>query len=264
MIKKTILITTFYLALCCSLQASNMMPTPLQDQLKFNLQLAEVDQTNFDIDEEQNKTSSKPNLTGKKKVSVAKTALYSALLPGLGEYKLGHKTKAKIFFSAETVGWLSFAAFKVYGNWKEDDMISFASERANANLSGKNDLYLDMVGFYSNLDEYNALGRVSDRDREFYPNTPEYHWQWTSIDDQQAYRDLKNSMRSADKKSDFVITLLIVNRIVSVIDAVRDAVRFNRNSEDYFGESKKKSKVKFAINPFSKTNQIKLTIAAPF
>lgn len=260
--KKYHLIILALLLFSASVFGNNMADSPIQNQMEYNLLFASDDyEEDFGAPatpENQSETNYKGG-----KVSVAKSALYSALLPGLGEYKMGHKTKGKVFFAAEAVGWLGFAAYRIYGNWKEDDMIEFAYENAGAQLEGKDDTFEDMVGFYYSREEYNSLGRVSDPERPYYPDDPNYDWQWVTSADQASYRDLKNKSRDAFKKSDLVLTLLILNRVVSVIDAVRDAVRINKRI-DSMVDTDNEPKYKFSINPFSRKNMVKLTLYPSF
>ena len=165
--------------------------------------------------------------------SAWRAAAYSALLPGLGEYYVGSRKKARYFFAAEAVSWIGFFAFRTYGSWKKDDYIAFAHEKADAELSGKSDEFHDWVGFYNDIDQFNALGRVSDRDRPYLQDTPENHWRWQSTADRMAYRDLKNSSREAYRRADFMIGVMVLSRIVSIIDAVHDA----RTSGSLFKEA---------------------------
>jgi len=160
--------------------------------------------------------------------SVYTAAALSALVPGGGQYYLGNRRTARYFFAAEAITWIGYAALRTYGNWRRDDYIRFAAVNANAQLDGKSDDFIDLVGFYSDIRDYNTLGRAFDPEREYLPDTPENHWEWQSYDDQREFRDLKNRSREAYRRSDFMIGLAIIDRIISVVDAVRSAGRINR------------------------------------
>lgn len=243
--------------------AVEMQSTPVQQQLKTEIMsvawLAQDDFDDFDVTPAEQQMVDE---RGGKKVSVVKAAMLSALLPGLGEYYVGHKTKARFFFGAEAATWIGFIAFRTYGGWKKDDLIRFAAENAGASLDGKNDEFLDWVGFYRDIDEFNTLGRVSDPDRPYLEDIPENHWLWLSDSDQEAYRDLKNSSREAYRRANFMIGVAIVNRLISVIDSIRDAKRATRRIDDSFSDSKK-LKYKLSLNPLSVSRQINLTIYTP-
>lgn len=246
--------------------AIDLKSSPLEQQLSSNIkQIAYSDDfedfSNDDTNQD-NLNNEQDNNRGKK--SMAKAALYSALLPGLGEHYAGNRGKAKYFFAVEALSWIGFGAFTIYGNVREDDMIDYAAQYASADLEGKDDFYMDMVGFYDNIDQYNSLGRVSDPERPYLTDTPENHWYWQSSADRESYRELKNSSREAFRRADFMIGVMLVNRVVSVIDAIRDVSRANNevSNDDFFGESS--WKVKFSVNPLSTKNQFKVTLMTPF
>ena len=241
-----------------------LKPTPIQDGMSSNIALmSSSDFGDFDDVADKDKNKKDKDVSGGKRVSVARAALYSALLPGLGEYYVGHRQKAKYFFGAEAVTWISFFAFRTYGSWKEDDLIRLANEKANASLEGKDDDFLDWVGFYKDIDEFNTFGRVGDPDRPYLEDTPDNHWRWLSDTDQEAYRDLKNSSREAYRNSNFMIGVAIVNRVISVIDAVRDARRAGRRLDDSFTDAEQ-SKYRLSIDPLSTRQQVTLTVYTPF
>ena len=104
---------------------------------------------------------------------------------------------------------------------------------------------------------------VGDPDRPYLEDTPENHWLWLSDSDREAYRDLKNSSREAYRRSDFMIGVAVVNRIISVIDAVRDAKRANRRLDDSFTNSDGFN-YRFSIDPLDPDTQVTLTIYTPF
>jgi hypothetical protein len=196
-------------------------------------------------------------------ISMKKAVLYSLLLPGLGEHYTGHKTKAKYFFAVEAMSWIGYFTYRTYANWKEDDMIRYAAQYANAQLDGKDDTFQDMVGFYDDIEQYNTIGRVSDPDRPYLYDTPENHWHWATDANREAFRSLKNRAREADRRTDFMIGVAIVNRIISVIDTIRDVKRSKRNfKNNEFSDANKK--FKFDIDPLSYNKQVKLTYYTPF
>ena len=240
--------------------AVEMQPVPIQQQMEAGVtSVAWLAGDDFDVAADE-----QPSVDGRgdRRVSVAKAAFLSALLPGLGEYYVGHRTKARYFFGAEAATWIGFIAFRTYGSWKKDDLIRFAGEYAGASLEGKDDEFLDWVGFYPSIDDFNTLGRVSDPDRPYLEDTPENHWLWLSESDQEAYRDLKNSSREAYRRANFMIGVAIVNRLISVIDAIRDAKRAGRRLDDTFSDTDKWN-YKIKLNPFSASRQISLTIYTP-
>ena len=199
-----------------------------------------------------------------RKISMLKAGLYSALLPGLGEYYVGHKSKARIFFAAEAATWLSFFTFHLYGNLKQEDFIDYAAVNANASLDGKSEEFQDWVGFYDDIDQFNTLGRVQDPERPYLVDNAENHWRWQSVYQQETFRNLKNKSRDAFRKRDFMIGLAIANRVVSIFDAVRDAKRSKREIKDDEFSIVKGIKYRVDIDPFDRDLPLAMTLYKRF
>jgi hypothetical protein len=253
----TIIVLVLVLA-AGGVSAVGLQPTPIQDAMRAGVESdnwrAALDlyfATDQDFEDDFGQS-----VSGKK--SVFKAVLFSTLVPGGGQYYLGNHRSARYFFAAEALTWMGYAAFRTYGNWKKDDYISYAAVHANAQLEGKSDEYADLVGFYDDLRAYNTVGRVGNPERPYYPDIPKYHWQWQSTQDQRTYRDLKNRSREAYRRADFMILIAVVDRVISVIDAVWGVRRANRRLSS--ASPKKRPDVQFSINPFSSSRQVSLTI----
>lgn len=162
--------------------------------------------------------------TGRK--SALKAGLLSFVVPGAGQWYLGAKKRSSYYFAAEGAIWGSFAAFSIYSDWKDDDARRLGESRAGAQLEGKDDQFLDLVGFYESVDEYNTLGRIIEPTRPYYlPTDPSTYWRWESNDDRETFKQLKNQSREATRRAEFMLGAAILNRIVSTIDAVFTARR---------------------------------------
>ena len=247
--------------------AVELKSTPVHDAMTAQLAMAdwgdEFDQVNRkNTSDDGKKENNIETGTGGPK-AVWKAGLLSAMIPGAGEFYLGNKAKARYFFAAEALTWVGFIAFRTYGSWKKDDYIEYAARYADAQIEDKDDKFHDLVGFYSSIYEYNTLGRVGDPDREYLEDTPENHWLWDSSEDQATYRSLKTSSKDAYNRANFALGLAAVTRIISVIDAVRDARKQERRLDNEFSRTNKFN-YKFSVNPFSETRQIKFTLYTPF
>jgi len=200
-----------------------------------------------------------PHKKRARKTSVYKAGLFSLLLPGLGQRLNDRSGKARVFFMVEAVSWIGFASNRIYGNWKKNDLIDFAASAAGAHLEGKDDAFLDFVGFYEDIDEYNSFGRVFDSDRPYRQDNADNHWRWQSSEDQGVYRNLKNRSREAYRRANFMLGLAALNRIVSVIDAVRDARRAERVIDEPFSRLGP-FRYQLTFNPLSSHDQVRLTL----
>ncbi len=179
--------------------------------------------------------------------SVTKAAFLSFLLPGAGEIYAGSQTRGKIFLSVEASFWAGFFGFRTYGAWLKRDYKNYAASHAGANLSGKPDQFFDNLAFYDSRDEYNQFALLYHReDAKPYPENDFWNWEWDGPSSKSSYRDLKNRSKTAYRSAVYMVGLSVVNRIVSVIDAMKAVRTYNRK------KSLEISKVRFdlKLSPF--------------
>jgi len=201
---------------------------------------------------------------GSGKKSIFKAAVFSALIPGGGQLYMGNKKTASYFLTAEALTWLGYAAFRAYGDWRRDDYVNYAAVHANAQLDGKSDDFIDLVGFYSNIRDYNAYGRAYDPERPYLADTPENHWEWPTREERIAFRTLKNRSRESYRRADFMIGVAIVDRVISIVDAVRSVSRHNRRLGTGLTDTEAERQIKFAVDPLHDTRQVSLTLYTGF
>ena len=75
---------------------------------------------------------------------------------------------------------------------------------------------------------------------------------------------MKNSSREAFRRANFLVGLAVVNRIVSIIDAVRDAKRTNSEIKEADFSLVGKIKYRLEINPFSNNKPVSFALVARF
>jgi hypothetical protein len=244
--------------------AVTLKETPLQTQFSHDIansfEMVSFALVDFSGDE----LSTPSTQSDRKNYSMVRAGLYSALLPGLGEYYVGHRSKARVFFTVEAATWITFFTFHIYGNWKENDFVDYAAVHANASLNGKSDEFEDWVGFYEDIDQFNSLGRVQDPERPYLVDNAENHWRWQSANEQSTFRHLKNRSREAFRRRDFMVGLAIVSRVVSIVDAVRDARRANRKIDDGGFSIADKINYRLEINPFDDERPISMALYTRF
>lgn len=154
--------------------------------------------------------------------------LFSLILPGMGELYADGYESGKYFTIADGVLWGVFIGFNSYANWKEDNYRSFAQSKAGVSLDGKDENYFTNVGIYMSVDEYN---RAQELNREFGRtyNHPSYYWKWSDNDQRKEYRDMWTSSESAYNNVRFAVGALVLNRLISAINAVRLVSAYNKN-----------------------------------
>lgn len=197
----------------------------LQYQISGINSSAQIKTDDFGI---KNLNSLSPANASKKNPGVA--ILLSMLLPGMGELYANGYESGKYFTLADGVLWGVFIGFNTYGSWKEDNYKSFAQSKAGINNEGKDADYYANIGVYISVDEYN---KVQELNREFskaYYNSSDY-WKWQNESDRKEYRNMWSSSESAYNNVRFAVGALILNRLISAINAVRLVSSYNKNLE---------------------------------
>ncbi len=155
-----------------------------------------------------------------------KSGLLSLVLPGAGQYYNGDRSKAYVFAGVEAAIWVSYLAFDTQGDNRTDTYAEYAG--IYAGVQGEHvERYWQAVGRYMDSDAYNEAIRREARALSETPAgliPPEDDWQWRNEDHLATYQDLRaNANRSYDRR-DFMILFAILNRAISVYDAVRHSV----------------------------------------
>ncbi len=161
----------------------------------------------------------------KKKVGLA--AIYSLLLPGMGEWYADRFSTGKYFLMAEGGLWLTYAGFQLYGDALRDDARAFAAAHAGVAPAGKSEQYFVDLGNFLTLEAYNEK-QLRDREPErLYSAAAGYGWNWDSDAARAAYRTQRVGSDNVYNNRKFVIAAVLLNHVVSAINAARAAVAYN-------------------------------------
>ncbi|MBW7887995.1 MAG: hypothetical protein H3C35_06495 [Bacteroidetes bacterium] len=173
------------------------------------------------------------NVSYKKSASTA--VIYSLLLPGMGELYADGFDDGKYSLISEGVLWFTYYGFQQYGNWIQTDARNFASVHAGAILSGKNEAYFVNIGNFQDTYEYNEK-KLQDRDiTKVYQTNNDYFWKWDSEVNRQRYREMRVSSDIVFNNGKFVIGAIIVNHIISAVNAARLVRIYNNKANETMG-----------------------------
>ena len=171
-----------------------------------------------------------PNLSNEKK-SVGLGIVYSLLLPGMGELYADSYGSGKYFTIADGVLWGTLIGMSAYSNIQEDNYKSYAATRAGVIHENKDEDYYANIGDYTSVYSYNDQKALERNFDEMYDEESNF-WKWNSTDERRTYRDMWNSSETASNNIRFVVGGLILNRIVSAINAARLVSSYNRSIEE--------------------------------
>ncbi len=170
--------------------------------------------------------------TGRDKKSAALAAVYSLLLPGMGELYVGNYGSGKYFTIAEGALWLGWGGMQWYGSWLQNDARQFAVQYAEVSQEGKSDQYYIDIGNFKDVYIYNEqVLRGRDVFKTYDPNSP-YYWQWDTDVHREEYRQLRVSSDEIFNNSRFLIAVIGINHLISAINAGRLAIFHNSSIDE--------------------------------
>jgi hypothetical protein len=167
----------------------------------------------------------------KEKKNTGMAILYSLLLPGMGELYADSYSSGIYFTVADGVLWGTLIGMNIYGNWQQDRYISFAQTNAGINTDGKDEDYYATIGEFLNVDQYNDE-KAFERDFNSLYTSENFAWKWNSTEDRKTYRNMWLSSEQTFNDTRFVVGALILNRVVSAINAVRLVSSYNSRLQE--------------------------------
>ncbi len=185
---------------------TNAMSEGLKNNLD-SLKLGQVD-----------KSKNSQPLLYQKKIDKKKYFLQSLLLPGLGEYQLGEKTQAYIFFSAEAFLIGSALALNKYSDLLTDDYQEFAMRHAGVASKSRNERYWVNIGNYDDVDAYNRQKNIKHQFSSRYEN-PAYFWYWDNSSNRKKYDKLRINAENMNTYSYYAVGAVILNHVISAINS---------------------------------------------
>lgn len=179
-------------------------------------------------------------------LSAGKAVLYSLLLPGLGDWYAGNKTRATSFFIVDAAIWTSFIVFQIQGHDREDAYQNMAVGLAGVSSTGHSDDFYSVIGQYNTSDvyesEFKKEARIDIWPDVGYEAMEAYYlanrvadfeeWAWQSSDQRIDYRQLRSASKLSIRRSKYVLALAAANRLVASIFAYQGVRSANRGREE--------------------------------
>ena len=173
--------------------------------------------------------SSYESVSSKKSAGLA--ILLSALLPGMGELYAGDYSSGKYFTIAEGSLWGVYYGLNTFSNWQKERYKAYAAAAAGVNLQGKDATYFANIADYMNIDQYNNEKALEQNFNQMY-NTSQAYWYWQSNTDRKTYRNMWVNGEQSHNSLRFVVGALILNRLVSAINAARLVAAYNKRQSE--------------------------------
>ena len=147
-------------------------------------------------------------------------SIRSALIPGTGEYAVGHVKRSHTFLTSEVLLWTmaigSFAAHKK----GIDYYTTLATEHAGIDPQFKTYQYWIDIGNYDNTDQFNeehlrwrAPGRV-------YPRDDTWKWDWDADTNRKKFEKARIASDRWQLVGNFMVGGIFLNHFVSMVDVI--------------------------------------------
>ncbi|MEX0994762.1 MAG: hypothetical protein WD599_04485 [Balneolaceae bacterium] len=147
--------------------------------------------------------------------------LRSVLIPGWGHHYVDKSdwVRGQVHLAAEA-GLIAslFGLYSRAGNL-ETQYQTLASLHAGVDVSERDRLFRLAVGDFDSLDEYNDYHLRSRNWNRLLDYEPENRWNWESANRRSEYRNLRSKVDRTEQQIPALISLMIVNRVVSGISA---------------------------------------------
>ncbi|GAB4374173.1 MAG: hypothetical protein Kow0042_18550 [Calditrichia bacterium] len=147
--------------------------------------------------------------------------LFSLVLPGAGEWVLGSKGLAKIFFGSEVALWAGYLGTQNYIGVLEDNYQAYAAVHAGVNTADKSEQYWIDVGNADDIFQHNHK-RLLQRNLEgTYTENEFYRWVWDSRQSRDQYNELRFKQHDWKRRANILIGGMVLNRLISAVDVIR-------------------------------------------
>lgn len=188
-------------------------------QLKENIRNVQTDEIEI--------SANLLTVNSKEKKNAGLAILYSFLLPGMGELYAEAYNSGIYFTMADGVLWSTVIGMNIYGNWQADRYKSFAVANASISTDGKDKDFFATISAYSSIDDYNNE-KAFERNFNAMLDKQKFYWKWNSNENRKTYRNMWTSSEETFNNIRFAVGGLILNRLISMINAARLTSRYNK------------------------------------
>ena len=144
----------------------------------------------------------------------------SLVLPGWGEYSLDNQIRGRIFVLSETVLLLAILGSYSVAQRQETEYKAYAAEHAGIDPIGKDRQFWVDIGNYSSLFTFNEE-HLRWRDfNALYEDNDTWAWAWDSSNNRERFENTRISSDNWRLRGSFLIGGVVLNHIVSAIDAL--------------------------------------------
>ena len=144
----------------------------------------------------------------------------SLVFPGWGEYSLDNQIRGRIFVLSETVLLLAILGSYSVAQRQETEYKAYAAEYAGIDPIGKDRQFWVDIGNYSSLFLFNEEHLRWREFKSLYEDNDTWAWAWDSGNNRERFENMRIASDSWSLRGSFLIGGVVLNHIVSAIDAL--------------------------------------------
>jgi hypothetical protein len=162
--------------------------------------------------------------------------LMSLAMPGWGHHYVDKSnwTRGQFHLAAEAGLVLSYVGLRIHSNNLQQNWYTYARSEAGVDVEGRERNFRLAVGNFESLQAYNDYQERSRNWNLLYDDIPENRWSWTGTDNRSKYRDLRERFETIDQQLPALLSLMVVNRVVSAISAYNRARKQSSTASVHF------------------------------
>lgn len=162
--------------------------------------------------------------------------LKSLAVPGWGHHYVDQTDwrRGQYHLAAEAILIISYFGLRMHSNNIEHNWYTYARSEAGVDIENRSRAFQLAVGDFENLRAYNDYQeRIRNWDM-LYDEVPENNWSWRSSRDRNRYGNLRNRFETIDRQLPALLSLMVVNRVISAVSAYNRARKKSQPVAFYF------------------------------
>lgn len=194
-----------------------LLPFYVNGQLKSDIPEYYKAHTQVDI----NVQTTSQQFLDVKGVSPVGALLRSFVLPGWGHFYVSksHQTRGLIHLGSDLALLGSYFGISIQTNRLEQNLKTFASQHAGTEIGKRNRDFLLSVAEFNSIEAHNDYQERSRNWDKLYEINSANYWSWDTENNRLSFQRMDTKIQDNRQQIPAVISLMVVNRIISGIGA---------------------------------------------
>lgn len=162
-----------------------------------------------------------PDLALERTISPSGALLRSFVVPGWGHYYIDQNSwkRGQLHLGVDIALLGSWAGVRIHANQLERSLHTLANHHAGVSIKGRGRDFTLIVAEYPSLDAYNEFQLRSRNWDRIMDNHPDNYWNWDSEQYRLSFMRLDSRIQNRRQQLPAIVSLMIVNRLISGIHA---------------------------------------------